>query len=114
MTLAASATTPTAVRTNPALMRLGYPALGEPQTAPAAPPHGKDGGRAGVRAGEPRGYVAAPQDRSPSGGSKGDADEEAYWRRMYGPTSSRPRALHGGAATKEGHPNWGAPWCGCV
>src|SRR3954462_4802937 len=64
-------------------MRLGYPALGEPQTAPAAPPHGKGGGRAGVSAGEPCGYVAAPQDRCPSGGSKGDADEEAYWRRMY-------------------------------
>jgi len=95
-------------------MRLGYPALGEPQTAPAAPPHGKGGGRAGVSAGEPRGYVAAPQDRCPSGGSKGDADEEAYWRRMYVEYHPDPAPFTAVLPTKEGHPNWGAPLCECV
>src|SRR6478736_699275 len=106
MTLAASATTPTAVRTNPALMRLGYPALGEAQTAPAAPPHGKGRGRAGGSAGE-------PQDRCASGGSKGDADEEAYWRRMYAEHHPDPAPFTAVLPTKEGHPQWGAPWCGC-
>src|SRR6478752_7067330 len=83
-------------------MRLGYPALGEAQTAPAAPPHGKRGGRAGVSAGE-------PQDRCASGGSEGDAEEEAYWRRMYAEYHPDPAPLTAVLPTKEGHPNWGAP-----
>ena len=49
-----------------------------------------------------------------SGGSKGDADEEAYWRRMYAEHHPDPAPLTAVLPTKEGHPNWGAPWCRCV
>jgi hypothetical protein len=48
-----------------------------------------------------------------SRGSKGDADEEAYWRRMYAEHPD-PAPFTAVLPTKEGHPNWGAPWCGSV